>query len=124
MILSTHLVRTNRKQRASSLLFVFCLFLIISCNKEVTRPLTALEARGKSSYMSNCIACHNPDPRLSGSIGPDVANSSFELLSARILRKTYPPGYKPKRETAVMPALPMLENDIPAIHAYLNSFKN
>jgi mono/diheme cytochrome c family protein len=98
------------------------LLLLSSCNKENQRPLTALEKQGKASYMSNCIACHNPDPRLAGSIGPDVAYSSLELLTARIKYKSYPPGYKPKRETAIMPDLSILEKDIPAIHAYLNSF--
>jgi hypothetical protein len=33
----------------------------------------------------------------------------------------YPDGYKPKRETALMPAFPELKNEIPAIHAFLNS---
>jgi hypothetical protein len=51
-----------------------------------------------------------------------VAFSSLELLTARIKYKSYPAGYKPKRETAIMPDLSMLEKDIPAIHAYLNSF--
>jgi len=96
--------------------------LITACNKDNQRPLTALEIQGKASYMSNCIACHNPDPRLAGSIGPDVAFSSMELLTARIKYKSYPAGYKPKRETALMPDLSILEKDIPAIHAYLNSF--
>lgn len=108
---------------ASSLLLVF---LLSSCSKKAgEKPLTALESQGKASYMSNCIACHNPDPTLVGSVGPDVANSSLELLTARILHKSYPPGYIPKRKSGLMPELPFLEHDLTALHAYLNnsSFK-
>jgi len=101
--------------------------LLLSCNKNqndnVAKPLSSLESKGKAVYMSNCIACHHPDPRLPGSIGPDVAFSSLELLTARIVKAEYPAGYKPKRESQMMPAFPQLEKDIPAIHAYLNSLK-
>jgi len=41
------------------------------------------------------------------------------LLEARILRASYPPGYKPKRSTHVMPAQPAVEPEIPALAAYL-----
>lgn len=97
--------------------------LTSGCKKEGERPLTALEAQGKAVFMSNCIACHNQDPRLVGSIGPEVADSSLELITARIMHQSYPLGYVPKRKSGLMPALPFLEKDIPAIHAYLNSFK-
>lgn len=80
-----------------------------------------LIARGKRVYAANCIACHNPDPRQKGGLGPDVAGSSFELLEGRVLRGEYPDGYKPKADTRVMIPLPHLENDIAALEAYLNS---
>lgn len=97
-----------------------CFF--ISCSKKDTKPLSALESKGKSVFMANCITCHNQDPRLAGSLGPDIAGSSLELVTARVLHQSYPPGYKPKRATKIMPALPFLQADLPAIHAYLNSF--
>lgn len=100
------------------------LSLLSACNKtEPEKPLTDLEAKGKAAYMSNCIACHNPNPKVAGSIGPDIAFSSLELVTLRITKAEYPAGYKPKRESHMMPALPQLAGDIPAIHAYLNSFK-
>lgn len=105
----------------ASLLPVF-LFLISGCDKSNERPLTALESHGKAVYMSNCIACHNPNPTLVGSVGPDIAGSSLELITARVMYQSYPPGYKPKRTTGLMPALPFLEKDLPALHAYLNTF--
>ncbi len=94
-----------------------------ACTKEQSKPLTDIEKRGKSVFVANCIACHNQDPRLAGSVGPDIAGSSLELVTERVLRQSYPQGYKPKRTTKIMPALPFLEKDLPSIHAYLNSFK-
>lgn len=79
--------------------------------------------RGRAVYMTACAACHNMDPRLDGALGPAVAGSSLELLHARVIEAKYPEGYKPKRETAQMVALPQFKNDLPAIHAYLNSLK-
>lgn len=98
------------------------LFVLTGCTKDETKAYTSLESRGKATYMSNCTACHNQDPRLSGSIGPEIADSSIELLRERILHQSYPAGYKPKRNSGLMPALPFLEADIPALHAYIKSF--
>ena len=83
-------------------------------------PRAALVQKGRSVYQAQCIACHNSDPRKAGGVGPDVWGSSRELIEARVLRAEYPAGYKPKRETRVMPAQPQFKNDIDAIHAYLN----
>jgi mono/diheme cytochrome c family protein len=81
----------------------------------------ALVDRGKAVYQSTCIACHNANPRVSGSLGPDIWGSSKELLALRVLAAQYPPGYKPKRPTRVMPPFPQHQRDIDALHAYLNS---
>lgn len=75
--------------------------------------------RGKSIYLNTCAACHNIDPAKDGPIGPSIKGSSQGLLEARILRASYPPGYKPKRSTAVMPAQPYLEPVIPDLAAFL-----
>ena len=78
-------------------------------------------ARGRGVYLANCVACHNPNPRLAGPIGPALAGSGRELLQAKVLRNQYPPGYTPKRSTGAMVPLPHLEADIPALAAYLSS---
>lgn len=98
---------------------------LVSCQKNdlPKQPLSSLESRGKGVYISNCIACHNPNPSLDGSIGPAIAESSLELLQYKVLTRQYPPGYKPKRDSGVMPDFPQLKNDIPGLHAYLNLFK-
>ena len=84
--------------------------------------LTEAQLRGKALFegKANCIACHNGDPSLDGSLGPAVAGASEELLYARVIAGTYPPGYEPARpESGVMPQFEYLEPEIPALAAYL-----
>ena len=75
--------------------------------------------KGRRVYMATCISCHNPDPSKDGPIGPAVKGSSRELIEARVLNQSYPPGYTPKRKTALMPKQPQLAKDIPDLAAYL-----
>ena len=81
--------------------------------------LSAEAERGRQIYQSQCIACHHPDPSKPGAIGPAVRGSSEELLRARVIDGTYPPGYTPKRPTKVMQPMPQIARDIPALAAYL-----
>jgi mono/diheme cytochrome c family protein len=75
--------------------------------------------RGRQVYQSQCIACHNPDPAQVGSVGPPVKGSSRELLEAKVVRGAYPPGYTPKRPTAVMQPMPQVADSIPPLAEYL-----
>jgi mono/diheme cytochrome c family protein len=75
--------------------------------------------RGRAVYLANCVACHNNDPSKDGPIGPAIKGSSKELIESRVLRTEYPPNYKPKRPTKVMPQFPFLKDDIPYLVAYL-----
>jgi mono/diheme cytochrome c family protein len=81
----------------------------------------ALVARGKSVYETNCTACHARDPRVDGPVGPANACATPELVTAKVLRNEYPPGYVPKRDTRAMIPLAHLEKDLPALAAYLQS---
>jgi len=81
-------------------------------------PPSAVE-RGRRVYMANCIVCHNPDPAKPGSAGPEVAGASHELLEARVLHGTYPPGYTPKRATKAMVPLPHLASRLDDLTAFL-----
>ena len=81
---------------------------------------TAVE-RGRRVYMANCIVCHNPDPMRAGSAGPEVAGASRELLEARVLHASYPPGYTPKRTTKAMVALPFLAAHLDELAAFLQA---
>lgn len=82
---------------------------------------SGLWEQGKKSYQANCIACHNQDPAKDGSIGPSVAASSLELIERRVVVGDYPDGYKPKRSSRAMVALPHLRGDVEALHKYLSS---
>ncbi len=80
-----------------------------------------LARRGRAVYAANCTACHAHDPCRDGNLGPAIAGSSRELLEARVLHGSYPPGYTPKRDTRAMIPLPHLEGEIDALAAYLGS---
>ncbi len=83
-----------------------------------SRPMTPAE-QGRIVYMTNCVVCHNADPNLPGSQGPPIAGSSRELIYDRVLFLKYPPGYKPKRTTHAMRALPQLKDQIDNLYAFL-----
>jgi mono/diheme cytochrome c family protein len=76
-------------------------------------------ARGRRVYLSVCTACHNADPNRDGSVGPANAGASHALLEAKILRGEYPPGYTPKRPSAVMPRFENLAGSIDDLAAFL-----
>lgn len=83
--------------------------------------------RGKRVYMSTCIQCHNRDPNLKGPIGPEMVDAPMEIMTAKVMTGVYPEklpaGFVPKRKTKAMRKLPHLKNDIPAIHAWVQSMK-
>jgi mono/diheme cytochrome c family protein len=101
--------------RTGTLLLASALALV-ACGREALGPEAE---RGRQVYLSQCTACHATDPSTPGPVGPEVKGSSPELLEAKILRASYPPDYKPKRPTTVMPPQPQLAGDIPALAAYL-----
>ena len=74
---------------------------------------------GKTVYANVCLVCHSADPRERGTLGPPVADASFELLEAKVLRGKYPPGYTPKQEGQVMPRFEYLEPKLADVAAYL-----
>ena len=80
--------------------------------------------RGRALYLTNCAACHNSDPSKDGPVGPAIKASSRDLIEARVMRAAYPPNYKPKRKTAVMPAQPYLASSLPDLAAFLNPAAN
>jgi mono/diheme cytochrome c family protein len=78
---------------------------------------------GKITYSKKCMSCHNRDPRKPGSVGPDVAGSSYELIEAKTQRREYPPGYTPKRKTKSMPKIKLTKKELEDLHKFLNSFE-
>jgi mono/diheme cytochrome c family protein len=94
-------------------------FLLIFAACHDKKTADAPEDKGKKVYFANCIACHSADPSKDGTLGPAIKGSSKELIEARVLRAEYPPGYKPKRETKLMVALPHLKDAIDDLAAFL-----
>jgi len=81
-----------------------------------------LVEQGRVVYQNVCIACHNGNPALDGSVGPAVAGASEALLTAKMLHGGYPEGYTPKRPGSnAMPRFPQFAEQIPALAAYLAS---
>ena len=79
----------------------------------------ALASRGRQIYLGQCIQCHNANPASAGPVGPAVKGASRELLEAKVLRGAYPPGYAPKRSTAIMAPMPGLAGSLDDLAAYL-----
>ena len=106
------------KRSNAALLGISALFAL-GCVED-PEHLSAAAQKGRLVYMANCLACHNADPRKIGALGPEIAGASRELVEARVLRATYPPGYTPKRQSRQMVPLPHLEDKIDELMAYLN----
>ena len=110
---------------------------LIACTKKQTSPETTTAAvtpaavlskdqlieKGHQIYQMNCLSCHGGNPKIDGPIGPAIAGSSMELITMRVTELKYPTGYKPKRTTTTIIALPHLKNEIPAVFEYLSSVK-
>jgi mono/diheme cytochrome c family protein len=93
--------------------------VVLSIGACTSKPQTPAQ-RGRQAYMSNCIVCHGVNPNLPGSQGPAIAGSSRELVEARVLHVSYPPGYKPKRPTHAMRPFPQLKDHIDDLTAFLD----
>jgi mono/diheme cytochrome c family protein len=90
--------------------------LATGCSQTPGDPLVE---RGRQVYLGQCTQCHGVDPSQAGPVGPAVKRSSRDLLEAKVLKGSYPPGYTPKRPTSVMPPQPALAPELPALAAYL-----
>jgi mono/diheme cytochrome c family protein len=103
---------------------LFLMAVLGACTKKPPVNLADLTPdqlvqRGRQVYAMNCIACHNSDPKLDGPIGPAVWGVSREVLNYKILGGSIPEGYARKKAGAVMPKMPHLEKELPALDAYL-----
>ena len=90
--------------------------VLAGCSDQNASPAAQ---RGRQIFLAQCTQCHNPDPAQAGAVGPPIKGSSKDLLEAKLLRGSYPPGYAPKRPTAIMPQQPAVAPDIPALAEFL-----
>jgi len=112
--------RARRPQRrgGARIVTLAVVAALAGCSDQ-TSPGGLAAERGRQVYLAQCIACHNPDPSRAGAVGPPVRGSSRELLEAKVVKGTYPPGYTPKRPTTVMPPQPALQAEIASLAAFL-----
>jgi mono/diheme cytochrome c family protein len=89
----------------------------VGCNGSM-RTLTPAQ-RGEALYRTNCSSCHGSDPNRAGALGPAIAGSPRALIEARILHRSYPAGYEPKRHPHLMQAMPWMGGHIDDLTAYL-----
>ncbi len=93
---------------------------VANCGKPAA-PLSDSGRLGQKTYMAICVACHNVDPRFPGATGPELQNATLDLLRSKVIHKTYPAGYKPKRQTKDMPAFSQVtEAELAGLFAFLN----
>ena len=102
---------------------LFCVAALLACSDSAPEGGDPALERGRAIYLSVCTACHNADPNLDGSLGPANAGSSRELLEAKLLRGSYPPGYAPKRDSQLMPRFEQLAGSLDDLAAFLASAK-
>ena len=103
--------------RARLLAAVPAVLVLAACGPQ--EELSSEAARGRQTYQAQCIACHNQDPARPGPIGPEVKGVPPDVVRAKVVDGTYPPGYAPKRPTKVMQPMPQLAPEIDALAAYL-----
>src|SRR6266849_5374651 len=111
--------RPGRSARLTRALLGALAAATLTACSEPSSPGGPNAERGRQLYLSQCIACHNPDPAVAGPLGPPIKGSPPELLESKVLKGTYPRGYTPKRPTTLMPVQPALEPELGNLAAYL-----
>ena len=97
------------------LVLVLASLLLVSCGPD--KPVS----KGQRIYVSNCAMCHTTDPARGGPRGPALAGAPLNLLEKKLLEGRYPPGYEPRRPTAMMPTFPHIKPYIPELAEYLGN---
>ncbi len=110
----------------SSLLLGALISSLLFSNSLLSADQTTLD-KGKRLYLSNCIQCHNKDPNLKGSLGPEMVDAPLSVMTSKVMTGAYPAvlpaGFVPKRKSKAMKKIPKLQNDIPAIYEWVQSMK-
>jgi mono/diheme cytochrome c family protein len=92
--------------------------LLAGCSEQP--KLSPQAERGRQAYQAQCVACHHPtDLSKPGAVGPELKGTPRAVLESKVLRGTYPEGYRARRPTNVMPPQPQLAPEIDALAEYL-----
>ena len=105
-------------------LVILSLFTVSCTSKKESNDFSKnkeLVAKGNLIYNTKCTVCHNQDPSKPGAVGPEIAESSVELIRLKTRENKYPERYTPKRQTQAMTPMPELtEDDIKALYEFLS----
>lgn len=82
-----------------------------------------IQNEGRRLYIANCIRCHNSNPRQPGVIGPELYTTPLDVFRTKVPNGVYPPGYRSKRSSKVMPRFPNLTSKVDWIYNYIRSYK-
>jgi mono/diheme cytochrome c family protein len=105
-----------RRPRVLALFLSATMLVLSSCGERAGSPLAE---RGRQVYLGQCTSCHATDPAQPGPVGPPLKGTSREVLEAKTLRGGYPPGYQPRRKTAIMPPQSQVAGELDALAEYL-----
>ena len=108
--------------RASILALLGAVLLLAACQEQkqaAPGPGGGDPDLGRQVFLAQCSVCHGGNPTQRGPMGPPIKGASRELLEARILHGSYPPGYMPKQKTSVMQPIPQAAANIGDLAAYL-----
>jgi mono/diheme cytochrome c family protein len=108
-------------RRASRLGLLGAVLLLAACGEQNQAAVPGLgdPNLGRQVFLAQCSVCHGGDPAQRGPMGPPIKGSSRELLEARVVRGSYPPGYTPKVATSVMQPIPQAAPHVGDLAAYL-----
>jgi mono/diheme cytochrome c family protein len=104
--------------RIVALLAALLITPVMLGSKAPVRTMTPAQ-RGEVLYRTNCSSCHGGDPSRAGALGPAIAGSPRALIEARVLHRSYPAGYLPKRHTHLMQAMLWMAEHVGDLTAYL-----
>ncbi len=97
--------------------------LLTRCGPPEPDYLSEQAKEGRAVFLAYCAACHGADPSKDTPLGPAITGSGEELLRLRISETKYPPGYQPKRDTALMVPIPAAVPKVPQLAAFLREFR-
>lgn len=74
-------------------------------------------------YERNCTKCHNVNPSLAGTTGPELVTTPERVYKVKIVHGSYPSGYKAKRRSKAMPKFKLYDWQIKSLYWYIQFFK-
>lgn len=100
--------------------FVLCILAFFSVN--VSLAVAGDVEAGKARYAQNCYICHGPSGKGMASY-PKLAGKEISYLVDRLERYRAEERFGPNSDLMIMNAMPLSDEEIANLAAYLNSAK-